>query len=213
VPTSAVVYVHGLWLTGLEGTLLRRRLGRALAAQTAAFSYPSVRLGIADNAAALLSFLSGVRADTLHLVGHSLGGLVILKAFESSASNQLPPGRIVLLGSPLQGSRTASRVASRLPFGHGILGKGVREELLVVRKRRWNGARDLAVIAGNLSIGLGRLVGRHDSPSDGTVFLYETALDGAKECLTLGVSHTGLPFSKEVSHQTAAFLATGKFIR
>jgi hypothetical protein len=69
------------------------------------------------------------------------------------------------------------------------------------------------VIAGNLSVGLGRLLGAHDRPSDGTVFLEETRLDGAAEHLELRVSHTGLPFSKEVARQAGAFFQTGRFIR
>jgi pimeloyl-ACP methyl ester carboxylesterase len=156
--STVAVYVHGLWLTGFEGGLLRRRLARDLNAETRAFSYPSVLSSMADNARALAEFLHGIRADTLHLVGHSLGGLVILKLFEQGYGADLAPGRIVLLGSPLAGSRTAHNVA-RLPFGRRILGRGVEEELLNARERRWNGQRELGVIAGNLSIGLGRLVG------------------------------------------------------
>jgi pimeloyl-ACP methyl ester carboxylesterase len=207
-----VVYVHGLWLTGLEGGLLRRRLARDLDAETRAFSYASVRGSVTANARALAKFLLAIRADSLHLVGHSLGGLVILKLFESGAGAQLPPGRIVLLGSPLRGSRTAHNVA-RLPFGRKILGLGVQEELLNMRERRWHGERDLGVIAGNLSIGLGRLVGRHSAPSDGTVFVEETRLTGLSRHLILRVSHTGLPFSAAVARETAAFLGTGSFTR
>jgi pimeloyl-ACP methyl ester carboxylesterase len=209
---TAVVYVHGLWLTGLEGGLLRRRLARELDADTYAFSYRSVRDDIAANAVALGQFLSRIRADTLHLVGHSLGGLVILKAFETFSNSGWPPGRIVLLGSPLQGSRTAYRV-SALPFGRAILGRGVCQELLDAFERRWSRPRDLGVIAGNLSVGLGRLVGRHDAPSDGTVFVTETHLHGAVEHLVLRVSHTGLPFSREVARQAAVFMRSGHFNR
>ncbi len=38
---------------------------------------------------------------------------------------QLPPGRIVLLGSPLRGSRAAQNLA-RLPFGRTNHGAGGR---------------------------------------------------------------------------------------
>ena len=209
---TAVVYVHGLWLTGIEGSLLRRRLARTLQAETYAFSYPSVRSNVTANAESLARFLSAIHADALHVIGHSLGGLVVIKAFESPAEAAWPPGRLVLLGSPLQGSVTAQR-AARLPFGKHILGLGVHEELFGGVARTWRGKRDLAVIAGNLSVGLGRLLGAHDRPSDGTVFLDETRLDGAVERLELKVSHTGLPFSKEVARQTGAFLQTGHFIR
>jgi pimeloyl-ACP methyl ester carboxylesterase len=208
--STVAVYVHGLWLTGLEGGLLRRRLARDLNAETRAFSYPSVLSSMADNARALAEFLHGIRADTLHLVGHSLGGLVILKLFEQGYGADLAPGRIVLLGSPLAGSRTAHNVA-RLPFGRRILGRGVEEELLNARERRWNGQRELGVIAGNLSIGLGRLVGAAGAPGDGTIFVDETKLPGISQHLVLRVSHTGLPLSAEVARQSAAFLRTGHF--
>jgi pimeloyl-ACP methyl ester carboxylesterase len=208
--STVAVYVHGLWLTGLEGGLLRKRLTRDLDAETRVFSYPSVMSSITDNARALAKFLLGTRADTLHLVGHSLGGLVILKLFEQGYDAGLPPGRIVLLGSPLAGSRTAHHVA-RLPFGRKILGRGVDEELLTARLRRWNGQRELGVIAGSLSIGLGRLVGATGAPGDGTIFVEETRLEGITQHLVLRVSHTGLPLSPEVARQTGVFLRTGRF--
>ena len=206
------VYVHGLWLTGLEGRILRRRLARSLDADTRAFSYASVRSGISANAHDLAQYLKDLPADTLHLVGHSLGGLVILKLFESGEGDALPPGRIVLLGSPLNGSQAARNLA-RLPFSKHILGRGVHEELLSPRERFWDGARDLGVIAGSLSLGLGRLVGLGGAPSDGTIFVDETRLAGISQHLILKVSHTGLPFSAAVARQTAAFLSCGQFIR
>jgi len=212
--STVVVYVHGLWLTGIEGGLLRKRLAKALRAETRAFSYASVTSGMTANAQALGRYLSELRADTLHLVGHSLGGLVILKLFESVEGAGLPPGRIVLLGSPLNGSRAAQNLA-RLPFGKTLLGRGIHEEFLSQsesRERRWNGQRELGVIAGSLSLGLGRLVGV-GTGSDGTILVDETRLSGMSQHLVLKVSHTGLPFSPAVARQTGAFLSSGSFIR
>jgi pimeloyl-ACP methyl ester carboxylesterase len=211
---TVVVYVHGLWLSGNEAGILLRRLARQLNAKTRAFSYPSMTSSISESAQELATFLREQRADTdtLHLVGHSLGGLVILKLFENWEGAQLPPGRIVLLGSPLNGSRAAQNLA-RLPFGRKILGRGVHEELLTERQRRWTGQRELGVIAGSVGIGLGRLVGVRGAPSDGTIFVEETRLPGVLEHLVLRVSHTALPFSSTVARQTAAFLSDGSFMR
>jgi pimeloyl-ACP methyl ester carboxylesterase len=210
--STLVVYVHGLWLSGNEAGILLRRLGRALSARTRAFSYASVTSSISDSAQALAKFLTEQRADRLHLVGHSLGGLVILKLFESGEGVKLPPGRIVLLGSPLNGSRAAQNLA-RLPFGKKIMGRGVHEELLTERQRRWGGQRELGVIAGNVGIGLGRLVGVNGAPNDGTIFVEETRLKGIVDHLVIRISHTALPFSSTVARQTAAFLNDGNFIR
>lgn len=205
-----VVYVHGLWLPGGESFLLRRRLSRALGAQSCVFAYPSVRAAFADNAMALGRYLRTVKADTLHLVAHSMGGLLILKLFEAGLAQDLPPGRIVLTGSPVRGSRSAERLV-RLPLGRALLGLTGGEVLLDRRERRWRGERDLGVIAGDLGVGLGRLLGSIDGPSDGTVRVEETDLPGAADQILLRVSHSGMVFSPEVARQAAAFLRDGRF--
>jgi pimeloyl-ACP methyl ester carboxylesterase len=210
--STVVVYVHGLWLSGVEGGWLRRRLAHDLGAETVAFSYPSVVADASANAQALAKFLGEIRADTVHLVGHSLGGLVILKYFEDGAGAGLPPGRVVLLGSPLRGSR-AARGLSRMPFGTKILGRSAGEELLAPRHRSWKGTRDLGVIAGDLGVGLGRLVGTGTDPSDGTVLVEETRIDGATDHLVMRVSHSGMLFSAAVARQAGVFLRTGAFER
>jgi len=213
-----VVYVHGLWLHGWEATLLRRRLSRQVGCEARVFRYPSVTADLAANARTLARFLAGLRTDTLHLVGHSMGGAVILKFFSSELSadglqsdgRPLPPGRIVLLGSPVRGCRAAQRLA-RLPYGKRIMGLTAREALLTPCESHWNGARELGVIAGDLAFGFGRLLGPLNAPSDGTVLVEETRLSGAKAQLTLPVSHSGMMVSASVARHTAAFLRDGRF--
>jgi pimeloyl-ACP methyl ester carboxylesterase len=197
-------------MTGVEGVVLRRRLAKELGADTPLFSYRSVGAGIAANARALAKRLSRLRPDTLHLVGHSLGGVVICKMFEDTGGESLPPGRVVLLGTPIAGSRAAHKLAE-WKLGRLIMGRSVREELLVDRDRHWAYGRDLGVIAGTLSVGLGRIVNKHRGSSDGTIYVDETCIPGMKEHLVMHVSHTGLPFSAAVAKQTAAFLRSGRF--
>ena len=215
---TCVVYVHGLWLNGWESVLLRRRLSRHLGCETSVFSYRSVGAGVADNASGLGQFLETISADAVHLVAHSLGGLMVLELFERVLSPEgtfpgggaLPPGRIVFLGSPVQGSRAAQHFA-RFALGRAILGLTAHQVLLAPRARAWNGARDLGVIAGNLPLGFGRLAGPLDGPSDGTVLVEETQLPGATSHLTVRTSHSALVYSAEVARQTAAFLRHGSF--
>jgi pimeloyl-ACP methyl ester carboxylesterase len=213
-----VVYVHGLWLNGWEAAWLRHRLSRQLGCSTCAFPYPSVTADLATNARALAAFLATIGADTLHLVGHSMGGLVILECLESvlpapgtePRDRPLPPGRIVLLASPVRGSRAAQRFAG-WPFGRRIMGVTAGEVLLEPRARHWSGARDLGVIAGDRPLGSGHFLGRFEAPNDGTVLVEETRLAGAREHLQLRVSHSGMMLSAQVAQQTAAFLRDGRF--
>jgi hypothetical protein len=217
--STVVVYVHGLWLNGWESVLLRRRLSRQLACRTRSFAYSSGAADMATNARALAAFLAGIRADTLHLVGHSMGGLVILELFDGVSPQgegldggpTLPPGRIVLLGAPVRGSQAARNLA-RLPFGNRLLGLTGSKALPTPRERRWSGVRDLGVIAGDLPIGFGRLVGPFGEPNDGTVLLAETHLAGAKQHLTLHTSHSAMVYSADAARQTAAFLRDGCFV-
>jgi pimeloyl-ACP methyl ester carboxylesterase len=175
-----------------------------------------MRSDIAASGRALAEFLGRSRADTVHLVGHSMGGLVILELFEGIESGRLanghllPPGRVVLLGSPVRGSRAARKVA-QLPLGLRVLGQTAREVLLPQREPTWRGVRDLGVIAGNLPVGFGRLVGPFDEPNDGTVMVSETLLPGAREQLTVRASHSALVYSRRVAQLTAAFLRGGRF--
>jgi pimeloyl-ACP methyl ester carboxylesterase len=207
---TALVFVHGLWLTGIESTLLLQRLGAELQCETHYFHYPSVSASMNEILGELRAFLRRFKVDTLHLVGHSLGGIVVLRLLEGD--RDIPAGRAVLLGSPLKGSRAAQGVA-RWPIGAAILGRNIEAEVLQPVQRRWDGRRDLGVIAGDLSLGLGRLFGMLKEPNDGTVCVSETQLEGATDHIVLPISHTGMLFSGEVAQQTAQFLAHGRFTR
>jgi pimeloyl-ACP methyl ester carboxylesterase len=216
--STVVVYVHGLWLNGCESLLLRRRLSRELNGDALSFRYSSVGVGLRENAQALAAFLAQIRADTLHLVGHSMGGLVILDLFEREYALDdglarravLPPGRIVLLGAPVRGSLAARNLARR-PCGRRSLGLTAQEALLFERDRQWPGLRDLGVIAGNLPLGLGRLTGPFPAASDGTVLVRETPVIGATAYLLLRTTHSGMMYSPLVARQVASFLRDGHF--
>jgi pimeloyl-ACP methyl ester carboxylesterase len=204
---APVVLVHGLWLNGLEFFVLRDRLRRAGFAPTA-LHYSSMNSSLEEAAEALRARLRRFGAGPAHVVAHSLGGLVALEAF--SRDDGLPPGRVVLLGSPVQGSRAARAVAR---WGHGpqILGPLASLELCRTTGRRWDSSREVGVIAGSRPAGLGRLFSELPEPNDGTVAMDETRLPGATAQAAYDVSHTGMLFSTVVAEAVAAFLARGSF--
>ena len=117
--TDTVVLVHGVWMTGLEMRPLARRV-RACGYDTVMFGYRSLLQPLAHNAARLVKRVRQQDASTVHLVGHSLGGLVILQALQDHPD--LIDGRIVLLGSPVNGSVIAERV-QRYWFSRWLLGR------------------------------------------------------------------------------------------
>ena len=100
-----LIYVHGLWMNGTESLFLRRRLQKQLGIPVHAFRYRSVSATIADAVAGLQQFVRDLAPKSLHLVAHSLGGLVIYRTLEHVTG--LPPGRVVFLGTPAVASRAA----------------------------------------------------------------------------------------------------------
>jgi pimeloyl-ACP methyl ester carboxylesterase len=143
MPGAAVVYVHGLWMTGIESIWLRRRLARERGYRFLVFRYASVRAPLAQIIAALRATIAAVDAPQVHLLGHSLGGLLIQRCLASYPMRQ--PGRVVFLGSPVAGSRAARRLA-RSACGRALLGATSAAELLHQQPRDWDSGRDLGII-------------------------------------------------------------------
>jgi pimeloyl-ACP methyl ester carboxylesterase len=207
---AVIIFVHGLWLTGGESMALRRRLEDALGAETHAFRYASRTMPMSEVTSRLERFARELAAPTMHFVGHSLGGLVLLRLFERFPT--LPPGRVVFLGTPGVGSQAVTALA-RFGWASTLLGACVTDELMHPQVRRWTAARDLGVIAGSRPLGLGQFIARFNEPSDGTVAVSETRLPGVTDHLVLPVSHMGMLLSARVAQECAKFLRTGGFER
>jgi pimeloyl-ACP methyl ester carboxylesterase len=207
--STAAVFVHGLFLNGAEFTLLRRRLARDFGIAGHRFSYPTVHGSMDGAVERLRRFVQRIDADRIHFVGHSLGGVVLCRYFESHPCDRA--GRVVMLGSPLAGSRSARAVA-RHSFTRKIVGPLVNAELVgECRPRCWQCSIDLGVIAGTSPMGLGRFFARFEEDCDGTVGVSETRLNGITAHLTLPVSHMGMLVSHSVARHVGTFLETGKF--
>lgn len=203
---TEVILVHGLWY----GPLTLRALSRHLSRDGFAvrhFAYPAISETLETHARKLSEFARSTQAQCLHFLGHSLGGLVILRMLSEHPA--LPGGRIVLLGSPLGGS-TVARKLRRLPGSTKLLGK-VRTTLEEGYSQLPDD-RETGLIAGSLGLGMGFFVGGTGGPGDGTISLDEAASPGLKDRMVLPVSHSGLLFSSKVARHAAKFLETGHFL-
>lgn len=205
---EAVVLVHGIWMSGLEMSLLRRRLTRC-GFRCYRFRYPSLSRSPAENARALHHYLDGLGEAQVHLVVHSLGGLVVHHLLDQYPVQCL--ARVVMLGTPAAGSELARRL-QRQPLLRPLLGRATEHGLLGDGPP-WRGGVELGVIAGSRGFGVGTLFtgGRLQRPSDGTVSVVETEIEAPHQRLILPCSHFGLLFSAEVARQLCRFLAEGVF--
>ena len=204
--TQAVVLIHGLWMRGPDMLLLRYRLRRC-GFVTYQFSYPTTRCTVDEAAQSLQRFITKLPETSIHFVAHSLGGLVVQRLFTRYPAQR--PGRVVTLGTPYQGCIAARRLAD-FRAGRFLLGNSFQHGL-ADQLRHWTAAQPLGVIAGDLSIGGGRLLGGLTSANDGTVGVDEARIPGASEQRIVHVSHMGLLLSPQVARLTCGFLRSGTF--
>lgn len=211
VPISeTVILVHGLWMTGMELGLLRRRLVHEHGFDVQVFAYPTLHGDPSAICVQLAETVQRARGTRVHLVGHSLGGAFVYRALEQCATT--PMGNAVLLAAPLNGCR-AARGALRWPMLRPLLGSHVVHELAEPCGRIWRGATPLGAIAGSRPLGTGQFFAHFDEDNDGTVAVRETIIPGLADHVVLPHSHIGMLFAADVAAQVTAFLRNGRFSR
>ena len=199
-----VVILHGIWNAKAWLAPLARQLRRQ-GFEPEVFGYPSVFGGAEIAIGQLVRHLSG--SPPLHLLGHSLGGLVGLEALRREPA--LPVARMVCLGSPLCGS-DAARTLGQHRWSAPVLGRSAA--MLQAGCQPWEGPTQVGMVAGNVARGVGRWLARFEGESDGTVAVSETRLPGLSDHCTVPASHTGLVFSADAARQAAHFLNHGRFL-
>ena len=136
-PIREIVLVHGVWAPGLVmmplGALLAREGFRCHR-----FNYRGAGRPLAANADALARFARSV--GPAHFVGHSLGGLVILRSLHQHP--ELAVGNVVLLGTPARGSfsgpmtiRATAPMRASLSKPKSIMASASRQRGVSVRLR------------------------------------------------------------------------------
>jgi pimeloyl-ACP methyl ester carboxylesterase len=206
---ETIILVHGLWMTGTEMALLKRRL-RARGYHVHQFRYRMVMRTLDQNQVKLKSFIEKYATGKVHIIGHSLGGVLALQTLQLYPD--LSVDKVICLGSPLVDSAAGRRVA-QVKAGRAILGKTLPEAVFEAPLQSWSGPQSVGVIAGNRGFGLGKMVGALPKPNDGVVSVAETCLPGIDDHIEIPRGHTGLLVSPLVAAQCAWFIRHGKFRR
>src|SRR5262245_5628874 len=116
---EAVLLLHGAWMNPLVMVYLAHALRReGFAAQT--LGYRTMRDPLEAHLSRLAGRIAKLEATRVHLVGHSLGGLIVLRYLQRVADLRVK--RAVLLGSPVAGCRAAADFAG-LAGGELMMGK------------------------------------------------------------------------------------------
>jgi len=205
---EAVVLLHGAWMNRLVMAYLAHSM-RTQGFSAHSITYRTRMETLEQHLARLAARLATLDAPQVHLVGHSLGGVIVLHYLQRRADRRVR--RAVLLGAPVAGCRAVADFAQRAG-GELLLGKSLgvwREPTDLSLDRRF----EVGVIAGTRQLGLGRFLVRLPGTNDGVVCVDETKLPAMRDHIVLPVAHSQMLVSPTIARQTAAFLKTGAFAR
>lgn len=205
---DAVILLHGAWMHPVVMAYLAQALRReGFAAHS--LGYRTVRDPLEAHLSRLERGIERLDAANVHLVGHSLGGVIVMRFLQRVADRRVR--RAVLLGAPVAGCRAAASFAEQAG-GELMMGQSLavwREPVDVSLDSRF----EVGAIAGTRAIGLGAVVTRLPKPNDGVVCLDETQFPALRDHLALPLGHTLMLMSSRVALQTASFLKIGAFRR
>ncbi len=201
-----IVLIHGLWMTGMEMSLLAHRL-RRYGFYTVHFSYASRKAGVKTHAERLLNFIQ-FYGSHVHVVCHSLGGIVLCHMVHAHTHSLSSQCRVMFLGSPLAGSTVVRERATWWPLHHAT---AMSRDALMQGCPAGCCKLEAGMIAGSINIGLGMFFLKGHLPADGLVAHKDTCVPWIKEHVTIKANHIGLLFSSEAARFTAQFLKKGTF--
>lgn len=204
---EVTVLVHGIWMQGFMMSLMAKRL-EAMGFRTATFSYDFLNNVPSKNAEDLYCRIGELGARRVNLVGHSLGGIIILNLLNQHP--ELDVGKIVLLGSPVKGSYVARRVHENKIL-RPLLGRSAGVGGLLKGAPRFQSQAPLGIITGSGMLGIAALLYPAGTDSDGVVRNSETLIDNAADRISISRSHSAMIFSRECAGYVANFLHWGRF--
>jgi len=204
-PSEHVVILHGLFMNKVVMKPLRNRFRKA-GYEASCFGYNTVGEILEVNVDALHGYLKTLDAPVIHLVGHSMGGLIIRFLFERYPDQK--PGRVVSLGTPHQGAQIALWLNDT--FLSPLLGKS-REMGLITPPGAWSHENPFGSLAGLAPIGPLPILTGNWTDSDGTVLVSETHLEGQTDHIVVSGMHTQLIYTESVFEQTRHFIENNRF--
>lgn len=213
---GTVVLLHGFAGLPIMNRPLARMLRRA-GFEARELGYDSLGRPldeICDRLAPQIARLGGRSAGPLHIVAHSMGGLVARAYIARHRPADL--GHVVMLGTPNGGSEIADFLSEK-PFLQPLLGRAA-PALVTRRSARIDamlGSVDYSVgiIAGDRPIMPGALARLIAGPNDGKVSVASTRLAAAADHIILPLSHAMLPYHPLAHRQVRHFLLHGRFAR
>lgn len=211
-----VVLLHGLGRSHLQMKVLERFLKRNHY-HVLNINYPSTKQTIKTLAQHIWQTIQtqGNHHSTCHLIGYSLGGVIIQAMLQSHPSDHI--GKIILLGAPNHGSPIADKFKNhswfKSAFGPAGVSLGSRGQLIYPLPKSIT--QPIGCIAssitGCLSITYPLSSFFIEKPHDGRVTTESAQLETMSDYLEIQCPHFYMPFSATIRQPILYFLKNGTF--
>ena len=211
-----VVLVHGLWRSSASLGRMQRAL-EAHGYEVLAFDYPSTQARIEEHAgrlgvAVVRAVAQGPAPVELHLVGHSMGGLVIQQWLRTRTQEDPLPTRCVFVATPHRGALLAELRCRWWPF-RLALGEQAALQLRPgdpFHQQPLPTGPAMGAIAGSRAW---LFMGSEDLPGadDGTVRVVEATLPEPHPTVLVAHGHTAIANATATIRQVLHFLKNACF--
>jgi len=212
---ECVVLVHGLWRSGFAMRSIADDL-EDHGYQTVSVDYPSTQEEIP---ALVQEYLlksydecTQTGAQKIHLVSHSMGGILIRQFLQS---HTLPQGsRVVMLSPPNQGSELSEKFGESWWYQWAVGPAGVslstKQEGIISKLREIDESVGIIAAYRDWSLWPNAWL---PQPNDGTVSVASMKLNEMDDFILVNSGHALMRFNDEVQSQIRQFLAVGEFAR
>jgi len=206
-----VILLHGLGRQGSAMFLLQKRI-RDAGYEAHSIEYASLQEPpevILEKVGEQIALLCKDDSRPVHFVAHSLGGLIVRAYLDQRPLINL--GRVVLLGTPSQGSELVDIYGDSWLFK--VLGPTAHElgtDEDSFPNRIGPPYYPLGIIAGTSSFN--SITDDHlPGPDDGVVSVKSTKIDGMTDFMLVDTSHSMMRYNETVARETIHFLKEGHF--
>ena len=196
---QAIVLVHGLWMSRWSFISIAKHFKKE-GYRVYSFGYKSTTKPFSFNQQKLQAFVNSRTEKTVHLVVHSMGGILSMRSLPYFKKQ----GKLIMLGSPINGSQAAQAMANKKwtswmlkhakePLENGVINPQVlRLSLMIAGTSKW--------------IGIARLVTKLPEPNDGTVALMETQAEWINQHVIMKTNHFRMLIHKKIKQTMSDFL-------
>lgn len=207
----------------LHGILCNDKVMKLLEISLEKEGYETLNINYQSTAKSIEDLVQDIRAELdrkdiadysrVDFVGYSLGGLLIRELLRDKAQQPENLGRVVMMGSPHEGSEVADRVKDWALFKWvcGPAGQQLTTEFQKQAKGELNIDYELGIIASADNAGHFWVREQIPDENDGLVSVESTKLDGMADHVTVEAPHVIMPLMPEVIRQVIHFFEKGSF--